>query len=172
MTVFEMLGHAVGFAGVCLIFASYQFKEKRIIMIGQTLGSLCICLQFFLIGAYTAFYINCVCLTRNVVFSFGGKLGKIKAFSPYFFAAAIVAVSLLQWGGPITLLMMLGLAINSVCLGIFDPQRLRASLLLTCLLIFIYDLLIGSYTGALNEALSMISATVALIRYKKSGKAE
>ena len=86
MTVFEMLGHAVGFAGVCLIFASYQFKEKRIIMIGQTLGSLCICLQFFLIGAYTAFYINCVCLTRNVVFSFGGKLGGEK-FLGVFIAA-------------------------------------------------------------------------------------
>lgn len=162
----ELIGHIVGFLGVASIFASYQFKEKKTIMIGQILGSAFISLQFFLIGDPTAFALNAVCLLRNLIFNVKNRLGKLGALSPYFFSVAIVAVSVLMWNGPTTLLMMSGLAINTVCLGVCKPQGLRASLLLTCVLVLIYDLLTGSVSGALNEVLSIISASVGLIRYR------
>jgi len=165
--IIELIGHIIGFIGVASIFASYQFKEKKTIMIGQTVGSACISLQFLLIGDPTAFALNAVCLLRNLIFNIKHRLGKLGALSPYFFAVVMVAVSVLMWNGPITLLMMSGLAINTVCLGICKPQGLRASLLLTCVLVLIYDLFAGSVSGALNEVLSIISATVGLIRYHR-----
>lgn len=164
----ELIGHVIGFIGVASIFASYQFKEKKTIMIGQTVGSACISLQFLLIGDPTAFALNLVCLIRNLVFNVKDKLGKPGKLSPYFFAVVMIAVSVFMWNGPVTLLMMSGLAINTVCLGVCKPQGLRASLLLTCVLVLLYDLFVGSVSGALNEVLSIISSTVGLIRYRRS----
>ena len=163
----ELIGHVIGFIGVASIFASYQFKEKRVIMLGQTVGSACICFQFLLIGDPTAFALNGVCLVRNLIYNIKDKLGKIGSLSPYFFAVVMIAVSVLMWNGPITLLMMSGLAINTVCLGVCKPQGLRASLLLTCVLVLLYDIFVGSVSGALNEVLSVMSAAVSLIRYHR-----
>jgi hypothetical protein len=63
--------------------------------------------------------------------------------------------------------MILCLAINSFCTGVCIPQNFRKSLLLTCVLALIYNVIVFSIAGMLNESISIVSAIIGIIRFKK-----
>ena len=69
-------------------------------------------------------------------------------------------------------LIMAGLMINAVCLALCDSQNLRKSILITCPLVLAYNLVEGSYSGLVSESISMISALIGILRFRKTQKAE
>ena len=80
------------------------------------------------------------------------------------------AVSIFTWEGYHSLFIILGIMINTVCLGVCDSQKLRYSILLTCPMIFVYNVFAGAYAGMLNESISTVSAAVGIVRYIKAKK--
>ena len=170
MVISEIIGHILGFCGVAAVITSYQLKTKSSIMAVQTLGAAFISVQFLLIGAIPGFALNGICFIRNIAFFFKHKLGRFENVVPYLFAGIMIVTSIFVWDHWFTVFMMLGLAINTVCLGILRPQPLRASLLLTCPMAATYDIFAGSIAGLVNEVFSIISAVVGLIRYRRSDK--
>jgi len=61
----EILGHVIGFIALALFVWSYQLHEKKKLIVVQTVGTALMCLQYILIGAYSGFALNIVCLIRN-----------------------------------------------------------------------------------------------------------
>ena len=124
-------------------------------------------LHYFFLGATTGFALNLVCILRNFALFFKDKNKLIGIISPAFFAGVLLVVSAFAWEGYFSLLMISGLVINTLCVGYFDPQKIRYSLLLTCTIVIIYDIFASSILGIVFECVGITSAVIGIIRYNR-----
>lgn len=170
----ETIGQIVGIFGVVALFSAYQMKNRKSLLLLQMLGIAFISAQYFMINAISGAVLNLVCLVRTIFFYF--VEGKIKNRTlekyvfPLFFAFLVCIFAVFSWEGWYTWLMLVCLAVNSFCTGACSPQSFRYSLLFTCALAFAYNVIVFSIGGMINEVLSVISAIVGIIRYKKQLK--
>ena len=165
-----LIGHALGFVSVGLFFYSYQRTQKRKIMIIQTVATALSCIQYLLIGAFSGFALNIVCIIRNFTFYYRDKNQRTDLISPVLFALCMAVVSIFSWEGIHSLLITLGLVINTVCMGIFDAKNFRKTILISSSLILIYNIFASSYSGILSESISLVSVVIGIIRYRQPVK--
>lgn len=161
-----LFGHILGFVSVGLFFYSYQRTQKRKIMIIQTVATALSCIQYLLIGAFSGFALNIVCIIRNFIFYFREEKQAKDLTTPIFFALCLAVVSFFSWEGIHSLLITLGLVVNTVCMGIFDAKSFRKTILISSSLILIYNIFAFSYSGMLSESISLVSVIIGIIRYR------
>ena len=172
MTTTYVLGQILGIFAPILTTVSYQANTKRKLLFIQTLATLCICISYLLLDAPSGFALNIVCLTRNVSFFFLNEKSKFNSVAAGIFALTMIPLGILSWQGPISILMITALAINTVCMSFGIPQLLRKSILLTSTMVLIYNCYVFSIGGILNEALAIISSVIGIIRFRKEHKNE
>ena len=165
MELTEIIGYIFGGAALITVFFTYQIHEKRKLLTVQTFMIALMCMHYFFLGATTGFALNVVCILRNVALFFKDKSRFIAIVSPAFFACVLLAVSAFAWEGYFSLLMIVGLVINTLCVGYLDPQRIRYSLLLTCTIVIVYDVFASSIPGIVFECVGILSAIIGIIRY-------
>mgnify|MGYP003318246144 CR=1 FL=1 len=151
---------------------SYQCKKHGFVLLFQTISTICVVISFIFHGAGSGFALNIVCIIRNLVYA----AKNIKFFSykwwPWFFVAVMGVVGAFYWDGPISLLMIIGLMINTVFLSFTNVQYLRWSILVSCALIIIYDFYFQAYGPIVMECFAVISAVIGIIRFRKKDNAE
>ena len=163
-------GYIVGVIAVITFFISYQFSNKKKLLYVQTAGTALNCLHYFLLGAASGFAMNIVGIIRNILFYYFEKKGISVKWLPYALAVAMGVTSLFFWDGWYSCLIVVGLMLNTIFMGVFNSQNLRKSILLTCSMIALYNIIVGSYTGVITESISIISAIIGIIRYHKPNK--
>lgn len=162
----ELIGHILGFVAVAVFFLSYQCRGKKTLLLLQSLGTGILSLQYLLLGAWSGFGLNLVCLGRNFCFYYRERPFFSRKFWPVVFALLMAGVSCLSWDGWHSLFIILGLVINTLCMGYLDPQGLRKSILVSCPLIIGYNIFEMSVAGILNESISILSALIGIFRYR------
>ncbi len=137
----------------------------------QTVATFMNGMQYLFLGACSGLAMNILGIARNLIYSNKEK-SKICAakWMPCAFAALMAGVSIFMWEAYYSIFIILGIMINTVCLGVFDSQHIRWSILISCPLIFIYNAFTGAYPGMLNESISPVSAIVGIIRYRRAKK--
>lgn len=165
-----LIGHVLGFVSVGLFFYSYQRTQKRKIMVIQTVATALSCVQYLLIGALSGFALNVVCIIRNFVFYYRDKKQGNDLTVPVAFAFCMAVVSFFSWEGIHSLLITLGLVVNTVCMGIFDAKSFRKTILISSSLILIYNIFASSYSGVLSESISLVSVIIGIIRYRNTNQ--
>jgi hypothetical protein len=133
----------------------------------QTVATLCTCLSFLFLGASTGFALNIVCIVRNMVFYFLDTKSKLYYPAVTILTLMMVGVGALSWQGWISLLVITALAVNTVCISIGNPQLLRKSILVTSTMMIVYNAFVFSIGGMTNEGISIVSSVIGIIRYKK-----
>jgi len=164
----ELVGHIIGLIAIGLFCLSYQIFDKKKLLAVQTLATAAICLQYLLIGAYSGFALNFVCVVRNLLFYRRDKMGRFGMWLPPILAVVMGGLSLLSWDGWHSLFIICGLMINTVCMGYFHSQNLRKSILVTCPMVLTYNVFEGSYAGIISESISIASSVVGIIRYRNA----
>ena len=168
MTTSYVLGQILGVFAPILTTFSYQANTKRRLLFIQSIATLCICISFWLLDATSGFTLNIVCLTRNVAYFFLNEKSKLNYVAAGFFAALMIPLGILSWQGPISILMIVALAINTVCMSFGIPQLLRKSILLTSTMVLIYSCSVFSIGSILNESLAIISSIIGIVRFHKT----
>lgn len=163
-----LIGHILGFIAVGLFFCSYQVNEKRKLMTIQTVATALSCVQYLLIGAYSGFALNVVCIIRNFIFYFRDKNQRTDLTSPVLISLCIAAASILSWEGIHSLLITLGLVVNTMCMGMCNAKSFRKTILISSSLILVYNAFAFSYSGILSESISLISVIIGIIRYRSA----
>ena len=166
--IVTLIGHALGFVSVGLFFYSYQCTQKSKIMIIQTVATALSVIQYLLIGASSGFALNIICIIRNFIFYYREKNQRTDMVSPILLAVCMAIVSFFSWEGIHSLLITLGLAVNTICMGVFNAKTFRKTILISSTLILIYNIFASSYSGILSESISLISAVIGIIRYSKT----
>ena len=111
-----------------------------------------------------------MCILRNFAFYYREKNNKTDLVTPVAFAAVMAVVSFFSWEGVHSLLITLGLVVNTVCMGIFDAKSFRKTILISSTLILVYNIFAHSYSGMLSESISLISVVIGIIRYRGTAK--
>ncbi len=162
-----IIGQIIGIVAVILTFISYQTKESKKLLTIQTFSTAAFIIHYFLIGASSGFLLNIVCVIRNLIYYFKNVKLFSYPFYPYLLAAVLALLGVMSWQGPISLLIITALMINTVCLSIDDTQFLRKSVILTCSMILVYNIFVRSYGGMINESIAIISSAIGIYRYRK-----
>lgn len=162
-----LIGQILGVVAVILGFITYQMRSPKALLIVNLITCGVFCAHYLLIGAISGFVLNALGIVRNLVYTNRDK----KIFSspvwPYVFAVIMLIAGLVTWQDWRTILMICALVINSVCLSLKNAQHIRYSLLITCPLVLIYDVLVHSYGGIVFEAMSIVSAVIGIIRFRQ-----
>ncbi len=164
----EIIGQLLGIIATALTFISYQAKSKRPLLIIQTAGTAFIATSFFFLDAASGFALNIVCIIRNIVFYFQGEKSRLRFVSVPILCATIGALGALSWQGPISLLIIIALTANTFFLSLGKPQALRMSILVTSSMMIAYNIYVFSVGGITNEAVSIVSSIIGIIRFHKT----
>ena len=167
----ELAGQILGIIATIITFASYQMNTKKTLLIAATAATLCTCLSYFFLDATSGFALNIVCLIRNVLFYFQDEKSKFNRICAYVLALIMVVLGAFSWQGPVSLLIIIALAVNTVCMSYGNPQLLRKSILFTSTSVLIYNVFVFSIGGIANEAVSIVSSVIGIIRFRKEKKA-
>ena len=165
-----IIGQTLGIIAMALTFISYLTNSQKRLLVLQTISTLSICLSFLFLGATTGFSLNVVCIIRNVIYYFQKRTSRLYYPTTATLIIAMIILGIGSFQGPISLLMIVALSINTACLSLGKPQLLRKSILLTSTLVLIYDLLVLSIGGVGNELLAIIASLIGIFRYR--GKTE
>lgn len=163
----EIIGQALGIIATVITFISYQVNTKSRLLIIQTSATLCTCLSFLFLGASTGFALNIVCILRNVLFYFQKDKSVAHTVTAIVLAITMVVLGIFSWQGPVSLLMIVALAANTLFMATGNPQILRKSVIGTSSMILAYNAVVFSIGGMANEGISVISSIIGIVRFRK-----
>lgn len=188
----ETVIQIIGFLGIALSLISVQFNTHGKIMLFKTSSSALFCLQYLLMGAYTGMVMDMVGTARNIVFAYNVKKGKstkpwIIFFSVLTFTLGITTI-VLTWGSlvnrvswlapdnfplsvilavTVSLISIVAKILTTVAYGFKDAHRIRMTNLPSCSGWLIYNFVVFSLAGMINETMCLISILIAELRFRK-----
>lgn len=165
----EIIGQALGIVATVITVISYQVNRKRALLAVQSAATLSTCLGYLFLGAISGFALNIVCLVRNGVFFAlnRNQKGILYRVFALLLSAAMVVLGVLSWQGPVSLLIIVALMLNTLFMAFGTPQVLRKSVCFTSALVLLYNVFVFSIGGIMNEGLAIASSVVGILRYRK-----
>lgn len=155
------MAQILGAIGICLLLATFQFNNRRIILRIQMASGLVWATQYILLGAFTGSALNALMAGRNYLFDRYPH----KQIIFWFSLIAIVCAGLLTWQGPISLLPLAGGSFATIAMWQSNPRHIRLLMLAVPPFWFIYNLLVGSYFGMLGDTITFCSVLVGIYRF-------
>lgn len=165
MNIQYFIIQGIGFAGTILFFLSFQCKTNKNLFRIQFLSYLFYTAHLFLLGATTgalSYIINTfrsLCLGSNVKFAKSKWMGAI-------ICCAQVAALCFTWNGWISVLPIAANIASTIGGYTQNPKKVRiAGMFFNSPLWIIYDIIVGSWAGILDEVVSEASMILSIIRY-------
>ncbi|MBR6566694.1 MAG: YgjV family protein [Spirochaetaceae bacterium] len=170
MTVMEFIGQVFGLIAVIISFVAYQMPTQKKILFMNLLVTIAILLNYAFIGAVTGMMLNVVCVIRNLIFMNREKKIFSYKFYPYLLMVIIGGLSFFTSEGAYSILITIGLIINTFALSLTNPQATRYCMAISCSFIFSYNIFVFSIGGMINEAVAIISSVLGIIRFRRAAK--
>ena len=166
MSPIHIIGQIISIIAVLITFATYQMRTSRAIMLTLSVATIVSCIAYALLGGTTALGLNLFSIVRNICYCYKEKKFLSSKAVPVILASIMAVMSIFLWEGYHSIFFVVGLVLNTLAMGYFNPQNLRKSILVTSTLIMIYNLFIPSIGGTVNEIVAISSAVTGLIRYR------
>lgn len=167
----EIIGQILGIIAPIITFVSYQVNSKKKLLVLQTAATLSTCLSYMFLGASSGFALNIVCIIRNIVFFFfRDSKSKMNMISACILAVIMGGLGFLSWEGPISLLVIIALAANTIFMSFGDAQLLRKSVICTSSMILIYNIFVFSLGGIINESVAIVASIIGIITFIRMKK--
>ena len=163
--LYNIVAQAVGYVGFVIGVIAFQSNKHKVIVLSKALTDSCFGLQYLMLGAYTGALINCIGIVRNLTLANVKDKTKSQKVATAVFVLLITLACVLTWGGPISILAMVGKICTTVSFSIKNTKILRFLTIPSCVLWAIYDVATGAYGGALYEAAGLVSIIIAWIRF-------
>ena len=165
MSAYDLFVQVIGFAGTILFFLSFQCRKNQNLFRVQLLSYLCYTTHLLMLGAVTggvSYILNLVrsfCLGSNNTFLKGKHMCRI--------ICALQLVTLLfTWDGWLSILPVAANIASTIGGYTHNPRKIRiAGMFINSPLWIIYDILVGSWAGVLDELVSELSMVVSIWRY-------
>lgn len=156
---------ALGLIGSLISFTSLQSGSRRKILLLQLVCCVLWVAHYALLGAYTGVLINLLGLARGLVCSFNDRKWASGRWILALFLLCYGLSPLLTWDGPYCLLLGLAMMLTTVALWVHNMRLTRLLFLLNSPLVFVYNLMAGSYSGAVIEVAAFCSFLLAVWRF-------
>jgi len=171
MTVNEIIAQVMGIFGLIIIVLSFQAKENKKFFILQGLGSLMFFINFLMIGAIAGALFNMANLVRGLLFSKESKKVWKLVLVEILYIGCFVFSLWTVWGNGFQIFLsslpFIALCAMSVVMWMGNSRHIRYSQIIymspAWIVHNVFNFTLG---GLLCEVFNMISALVALIRYR------
>lgn len=163
----DFLIQGIGFVGVFCFIASYQIKSNKALYFMQLLGSALFCVQFVLLDAISGCFSLLALIGRNALLMKYGdwKWVQWKGWIVIFEMLYLV-ILIFTWKNLASLLPFVAMAVGSFGYWANNAQKIRlANLVCVAPCWLIYDAIVGSWGGVLNESITLISILISIYRY-------
>ena len=162
-----IIAQIFGVIAVILGFLSYQMRTRRQILFALSATVIALTLHYLFLGAYTGMAMNAVSLIRNIAYDYRDRKEIKSPLIPIVFTAIQVVMGILTWQAWYSILVLIGIAINTYCVGLCNSQNLRKSILVTSPLVLIYNIFTMALSGIVFEVVGIVSAVIGIIRHRK-----
>lgn len=160
-----LLIQAVGFLGTILFFLSFQFKSNKNLFRVQFLSYLCYTTHLLMLGAVTggiSYILNTVrsfCLGSKYAFLNGKWMCRI-------ICALQVITLFFTWDGWLSMLPVVANIASTIGGYTHNARKIRiAGIFINSPLWIVYDILVGSWAGVVDELVSEASMLLSIYRY-------
>ena len=185
---FDILIQAIGFIAIGVNLIAVQFNKYSTIILLKTVGSLLFVLQYIFLGAYTGMIMDIIGSIRNIIFSCNVKNNRSNKHAVIIFSllTAILGiltialtwdVSEIRWTDNIKLatiimvfisiLSIIAKILSTIAYSIKSPHTIRMLNIPSCSCWLVYNLVVFSIAGFINEIMTICSIIVAELRFKK-----
>ena len=156
---------AIGFMGTLLYFASYQCRNNRNLFRIQFLSYLFYTVHLLLLGAITGGISNIINVFRSFCLGSRWKFGQKPQMCAIICLMQVLTL-VFTWSGWISLLPVAANIASTIGGYTHNARKIRlAGMLVNSPLWIIYDIIVGSWAGVLDEAASEISMAISIGRY-------
>lgn len=162
-----LLIQIIGFIGVAVFILSYQIKSNRMLFLFQLVGSALFCLQFYLLDARSGCLSLALNILRNAMLMRYNEWKWIQWKGwPIIISGLFTVVLFGTWNGPISLLAFTASVSSTMGYWSNNARRIRlVNLVCASPCWLIYDCLVSSWGGMLNESITLASIIVSIIRF-------
>lgn len=165
MTSRYLIIQLIGFCGTALYLASFQCRQNKNLFRVQLFSYVFYTVHMLLLGAVTggvSYMINCL---RSFCLSGNRKFGKSSGMCAILCLLQLAAM-FLTWDGRISLLPVIANIASTVGGYTKNPKKVRiAGIFINSPLCIVYDVIVGSWAGILDEILGEASMIVSVVRY-------
>ena len=154
----------VGVFGIIASVISFQCKKHKSILFFRSLNEFIFAVQYLLLGAYTGMAMNLIGCVRNFIFTNQISKGKRTILSTIAFCILFTFFGIFTWQGKKSVLIIIAKILSTLAYGNKNTTIVRAILFVTCTSWLIYNCMVFSIAGVLNEAFTLISLIIGVIR--------
>ena len=156
-----LVGQLLGLVGIFLLVAAFQVNDRRTLLRLQILSCIVWALYYSSMGAYTGAGLILLGALRSFVFDrYRDHEWVYGAFIMTF-----TVVALVTWENWTSIMALIGMILATTALWQENPRNIRSILLTVVPFWLVYNLLSGSYLGAVADLITFASITVAIIRF-------
>lgn len=162
-----IISQIIGLAGVTCFVLSYQIKSNKGLYIIQTIGNALFATQFLMIGALTGSINVFVLVIRNLMLSMYNESAFVRwAGWKWIFSAVSVLIMIFTKKGWYDLIPCVATIGGNFGMWSNNAQTIRLTNLV-CISPgwLIYDIIVGSWSGILNEVIALTSIIVSIVRF-------
>ena len=160
-----MLVQLIGLLGTALFFLSYQCKSSKRLFQVQFASYLCYTIHLLLLGAVTGGVSYLINTLRSLCLGSSRKFLRSYPMCLLLCLAQLITMTL-TWSGWISLLPVAANIAATLAGYTRDGQKIRlAGMLINSPLWILYDTLVGSWAGLLDEAVTEGSILLSIFRY-------
>lgn len=163
----KYIAFIVGIAAVTLYLLGYQQKKRKSIIVFNVTSRALYILQYLLLGAYEGAMLDMAGIISSVL---ARKKDRpfVKKHLKWFIVGVnlfIVAMGLVTYKNPYSLLPIGGVLLHTSAFWITDEKKIRWVSLLGCPFWLAYNLISGAYGSCIGDILSILSLLIAIFRY-------
>ena len=164
--VYDVIVQGIGLLSLICSLISFQMKKRSAIMVLQMAANLLFSLQLVLLGAITGALLDLISFVRTLIFSFRDKYkwASVPVW-PIMFVVTMIATGILTYDRWYSFLAIMGSVLSTIALWMRDGKKIRLISLAVGPCWFVYNLIAGSYTGAINEVIAVTSIIIGIVRH-------
>lgn len=170
----KLVATIVGLMAVALCILSYQMKTRRNIILFNGSSRVLYVAQYIMLGAFEGALLDLVALLVTVICKNRDK-GIIKKHLIFAFILSnvfIVASGLVLYDNIFDILPVLGVIFETLALWLMKERYVRIVSLIAVPFWLAYNLICGAYGSAVGNVITLVSITVAIVRYDILKKSE
>ena len=155
----------IGFVGTVLFFVSFQCKNNKNLFRVQFLSYLFYTIHLILLGAFTGGISYIINTFRSLCLGSRWEFAQRKEMCVFICLLQIAALYF-TWSGWISILPVAANIATTIGGYTHNARKIRlAGMLINSPLWIIYDVIVGSWAGILDEVVSEASMVLSIIRY-------
>lgn len=162
-----ILAQAIGIVAMILSVTSFQMKTKKQIIIMQCLTGVVFAIHYFMLPDGTGIaggVVNLVAIVRNIVFYNNKKPIFKSKWWVVLFCVLMGGSAIVSRPEPISIFMCVAMVFNTLSIASEKPTNVRKIILISSPFALVYNIVVGSVGGIINELLVEIITAITFYR--------